>query len=195
MRGRHFVYPVGCRISITNLAERHLRLGVARNRGLAVDADINHESSRKAFETPRASGPPSRLSRRISITNLAERHLRHSHGERIYRLGYRISITNLAERHLRLGLLAGASKSGRLEISITNLAERHLRRTRRRPQARPQTSHINHESSRKAFETNVCSRAGASTSTDINHESSRKAFETGASAPEKPPPRGYQSRI
>ena len=38
----------------------------------------------------------------------------------------RISITNLAERHLRLGQ---PHRGGvhRLEISITNLAERHLR--------------------------------------------------------------------
>ena len=47
---------------------------------------------------------------------------------------------------------------------------------------RQQATHINHESSRKAFET-VVGKADLSTPTgsDINHESSRKAFETTAS--------------
>ena len=140
-------------ISITNLAERHLRPPRTPPRSRRAQARyINHESSRKAFET---SGPSSRLSRRedrISITNLAERHLRHR--ERVYRFNqhHRISITNLAERHLRLSMAAFQSGHGDVDInhessrkafetvhgsyrppprqcriSITNLAERHLR--------------------------------------------------------------------
>ena len=38
--------------------------------------------------------------------------------------------------------------------------------------------YINHESSRKAFETSVVGKADFTTPEDINHESSRKAFET-----------------
>ena len=69
-------------ISITNLAERHLRLGVGLGgrHWRRFGPYINHESSRKAFET----------------------------GHRVHRLDYRdgkISITNLAERHLRLDLV------------------------------------------------------------------------------------------
>ena len=115
-------------ISITNLAERHLRPPRTPPRSRRAQARyINHESSRKAFET---SGPSSRLSRRedrISITNLAERHLRHR--ERVYRFN----------QHHR--------------ISITNLAERHLRRVPRDPRVAVMAENINHESSRKAFET------------------------------------------
>ena len=116
-------------ISITNLAERHLRPSY-RYEGIGVTVlDINHESSRKAFET-RAGFPSVRppTTTNISITNLAERHLRHSY-----------------VRH-------SPGASTRI-ISITNLAERHLR-PRTQPQRRPPPQrHINHESSRKAFET------------------------------------------
>ena len=62
-------------ISITNLAERHLRHQLPVPTREHVFTDINHESSRKAFETPRPRphrGPWAL----ISITNLAERHLR-----------------------------------------------------------------------------------------------------------------------
>ena len=39
-------------ISITNLAERHLRLSrIMAVAAIALYKDINHESSRKAFET------------------------------------------------------------------------------------------------------------------------------------------------
>ena len=88
----------------------------------------------------------------ISITNLAERHLRQ------VALGHHeapevtISITNLAERHLR-PLAIALNTLSLLKISITNLAERHLRRNRHLPISTHELD-INHESSRKAFETN-----------------------------------------
>ena len=115
---------------------------------------INHESSRKAFETPHDGRSDRNRKEEISITNLAERHLR---------LNFYL--------HLLSFLV--------VEISITNLAERHLRLPPTR--AVPRTwalSDINHESSRKAFETASSSPRMHEGSSDINHESSRKAFET-----------------
>ena len=74
--------PVNTRISITNLAERHLRpLSFVNSYFFTVAPHINHESSRKAFETPSVPGLLPRLSRWISITNLAERHLRLAEGD------------------------------------------------------------------------------------------------------------------
>ena len=107
-----------------------MRLRVAGDLCVAVDPHINHESSRKAFETGRR--------------------LRHLLSPSII-----ISITNLAERHLRLPRPQRHMPSRSCPISITNLAERHLRpRTQpRRPQTR--LWDINHESSRKAFETGL----------------------------------------
>ena len=64
----------------------------------------------------------------ISITNLAERHLRHPSILCTTPYHYKpISITNLAERHLRRELVF-TGRPPQLLISITNLAERHLRR-------------------------------------------------------------------
>ena len=63
-----------------------------------------------------------------------------------------ISITNLAERHLRLvgvAFLVHAFEG----ISITNLAERHLRPGNWDLTIPVGSGYINHESSRKAFET------------------------------------------
>ena len=100
--------PEQATISITNLAERHLRLRVAGDLCVAVDPHINHESSRKAFETGRR--------------------LRHLLSPSII-----ISITNLAERHLRLPRPQRHMPSRSCPISITNLAERHLRPLRTRP--------------------------------------------------------------
>ena len=123
LRGREFG------ISITNLAERHLRLiDISPFRPMNL-CYINHESSRKAFETGREFGLLNPQGDRISITNLAERHLRLAHVR-----GYRLSVD-------------------RLTISITNLAERHLRPSRTRTATTGVPAHINHESSRKAFET------------------------------------------
>ena len=100
--------------------------------------------------------------------------------------GTEISITNLAERHLRLPLTAcEAVLTDR--ISITNLAERHLRPS---PWSERLTSQlprdINHESSRKAFETSAYRIADTGADADINHESSRKAFETTLQFPSVP---------
>ena len=144
-------------------------------------SNINHESSRKAFETQVPPGRPHLCGRisitnlaerhlrlpvtahkrvvpcHISITNLAERHLRHLCPVYHYLHFLFISITNLAERHLRLVHGGVWRKLGRRRISITNLAERHLRR--RAPRFRAwciRGSYINHESSRKAFETKAC---------------------------------------
>ena len=94
---------------------------------MGVSVDINHESSRKAFET-RAHRHNYALLPLISITNLAERHLRQLGPNNAYGQWVHISITNLAERHLRLD---EGSTGGRREVE----------------------GYINHESSRKAFET------------------------------------------
>ena len=115
-------------ISITNLAERHLRPG---NWDLTIPVGsgyINHESSRKAFETTcrRLCNPFNTLP--ISITNLAERHLRHRR-------------------------LVHPCSQSTIRISITNLAERHLRLATTSDRHKFVWPHINHESSRKAFET------------------------------------------
>ena len=66
------------------------------------ELDINHESSRKAFETGWVSCLDDRDGLPISITNLAERHLRLLWSLEPPPRQCRISITNLAERHLRL---------------------------------------------------------------------------------------------
>ena len=62
----------------------------------------------------------------ISITNLAERHLRLVGVAFLVHAFEGISITNLAERHLRR-LSITAREFAFMDISITNLAERHLR--------------------------------------------------------------------
>ena len=141
-------------ISITNLAERHLRpvrsLFILRWRILL---HINHESSRKAFETsplPRGAGPP------------LQPDINHESSRKAFETGAsadasaikspQISITNLAERHLRPAP-ASVIISSQVGISITNLAERHLRHDPNRFIILIIGTDINHESSRKAFET------------------------------------------
>ena len=123
-------FPAKYPISITNLAERHLRLDTY---GLW----IHH------------------LGHQISITNLAERHLRHRISVLCTAPQGHISITNLAERHLRhrvdvcrvsaprthinhessrkafeTSIIETVDPSRPVKISITNLAERHLRPSR-----------------------------------------------------------------
>ena len=90
---------------------------------------ITHESIRKAFETHRLTCPARERVFTISITNLAERHLRPVVGKDDFTTPEGIiSITNLAERHLRLLTLPSYRYEGKgVIISITNLAERHLR--------------------------------------------------------------------
>ena len=89
-----------------------------------------------------------------------------------------ISITNLAERHLRLIGTAPQGHKFIFPISITNLAERHLRHLAI-AEYNPLLLNINHESSRKAFETPpLWSQGWRWPPRHINHESSRKAFET-----------------
>ena len=123
------VNPTGVGISITNLAERHLRPPYTRPPWNAwALPDINHESSRKAFETRAGSERRPQGPSGISITNLAERHLRQDGSRRLPSLCTTISITNLAERHLR----HEAPEVACGDLEVTN---------------------INHESSRKAFET------------------------------------------
>ena len=168
-RGLHLDLIKG--ISITNLAERHLRLIPSRMDEAAEAMDINHESSRKAFETGVACWRKQIRVVRISITNLAERHLRRPYNSRRFRIHqFGISITNLAERHLRLAEDLRVVIDLRV-ISITNLAERHLRPSPLRPVNTLSLGYINHESSRKAFETEE-----------------RRTIHAGRS-------RGYQSRI
>ena len=133
------------KISITNLAERHLRPVDSDALAAFIRSHINHESSRKAFET-RSPSP--------AMDTWPER----------------ISITNLAERHLRLGV--GST------VSII------------------ETVDINHESSRKAFETRIEAVEAIAEYKHINHESSRKAFETHLPCGHlRPRIRRYQSRI
>ena len=165
-------------ISITNLAERHLRPGFAcASKQPERKRNINHESSRKAFETHRY-GPPGSQIHIISITNLAERHLRlMSVGSRPPRTPPRISITNLAERHLRL--FVGTLVPPDLCSDINHESSRKAFETGRVYRfCRYPCTHINHESSRKAFETPWSERLTFPLPQDINHESSRKAFET-----------------
>ena len=68
-------------ISITNLAERHLRHLTMPTGNGSTASNINHESSRKAFETNREVDARAGRRIRISITNLAERHLRLEDGD------------------------------------------------------------------------------------------------------------------
>ena len=183
---------------------------------------INHESSRKAFETLVIEYDPHRISVLISITNLAERHLRLiGTAPQGHKFIFPISITNLAERHLRHLAIAEYNplllninhessrkafetpynfallKTARaVLISITNLAERHLRLSMAAFQSGHGDVNINHESSRKAFETSLSRLSLSSSLPHINHESSRKAFETWLLMyPLAPPTGAYQSRI
>ena len=117
------------RISITNLAERHLRLQPPRLPLLmSPKSHINHESSRKAFETPF----------NVKLRCIRSPHINHESSRKAFETSGRVILAR--------GTLA--------EISITNLAERHLRLTPR-PSSRPRYPDINHESSRKAFETTL----------------------------------------
>ena len=78
-----------------------------------------------------------------------------------------ISITNLAERHLRLLLNMTLTGSPSSVISITNLAERHLRLGRELRLGQPHRGgDINHESSRKAFETRARATGARSRASD-----------------------------
>ena len=111
----------------------------------------------------------------------------------------RISITNLAERHLRLGECVGLRVGEIACISITNLAERHLRlAVDLRVAVDPRVADINHESSRKAFETRGVPRGldGERQQISITNLAERQL------RPGKPElfqssgrPSGYQSRI
>ena len=166
-------------ISITNLAERHLRL---RHDGVPRDprgSDINHESSRKAFETPSPLHLLPLRRQRISITNLAERHLRPANREVDARAGRRISITNLAERHLRHECSLGSPSTSTVSISITNLAERHLRPILTLPSyGHKGKISITNLAERHLRQVEGSKRARRADRGNINHESSRKAFET-----------------
>ena len=93
-----------------------------------TSSNINHESSRKAFETP--SDLPNLATETWSdINHESSRKAFETDGKTITTREHvftGISITNLAERHLRPRLELGLSV-GVCGISITNLAERHLR--------------------------------------------------------------------
>ena len=118
-----------------------------------MQAHINHESSRKAFETLQPDHIRLNEFTEISITNLAERHLRRVTYDIIGIPLIDISITNLAERHLRPLPLGELCHLSVVRISITNLAERHLRLLNAFDKPSISCTNINHESSRKAFET------------------------------------------
>ena len=127
-------------ISITNLAERHLRPG---NWDLTIPVGsgyINHESSRKAFETGASVG--------ASVGAIKD--INHESSRKAFE----------TRRRPQARLWA------RLWISITNLAERHLRQKVNVSVHAARSEYINHESSRKAFETVI----GASTVTPSRTE-------------------------